>query len=129
MTEKRSSAGAPTDIKLRRKTRVVEVAFADGHRFELPFEYLRVFSPSAEIRGHTGGEGKLEIMKEQVQVMTIEPIGNYAVQISVDDGNNTGLYTWDYLYELGADYDRKWARYLERCAKLGYERKPWSPPG
>ena len=128
MTDTPPSPGAPIEIKVRRKSHLVEVAFADGRRFELPFEYLRVFSPSAEIRGHTGGEGKLEIMKEQVQVLTIEPIGNYAVQLTFDDGHNTGLYGWDYLYELGADFDRKWARYLERCEKLGYERKPWSPP-
>jgi DUF971 family protein len=117
----------PTELKLRTKSRVLEVAFDDGSRFELPFEYLRVFSPSAEVRGHGAGEGKLELAKENVQVTSVEPIGNYAVRLNFDDGHNTGLYTWVYLHELGADYDAKWARYLERCGRLGYERKPRVP--
>ena len=103
---------------------MLEVTFADGSCFELPFEYLRVHSPSAEIRGHGGGEGKLELAKESVQVTQVEPIGVYAVRLHFDDGHNSGLFSWDYLHELGAEYDRKWARYLERCEKLGYERKP-----
>ncbi len=115
---------APTGITVKRKTRVVEVVWADGTRYALPFEYLRVYSPSAEVRGHGGGEGKLELAKESVQVTQVELIGNYAVRLHFDDGHNTGLYSWDFLRELGAEYDRKWARYLERCEKLGYERKP-----
>jgi DUF971 family protein len=115
---------APSGIKVRGKSRVVEVAWPDGIRYELPFEYLRVYSPSAEIRGHGGGEGKLELMKENVKVVQVEPIGMYAVRLHFDDGHNSGLYSWDYLRELGAEYDRKWARYLERCEKLGYQRKP-----
>ena len=115
---------APSEIRVKRRSRVVEVAWADGTRYALPFEYLRVYSPSAEVRGHGGGEGKLELAKESVQVTQVEPIGVYAVRLHFDDGHNTGLYSWDYLRELGAEYDRKWARYLERCEKLGYERKP-----
>jgi DUF971 family protein len=115
---------APSEIKVKRKSRVVEVSWRDGTRYSLPFEYLRVYSPSAEVRGHGGGEGKLELAKETVQVTQVEPVGVYAVRLHFDDGHNTGLYSWDYLRELGAEYDRRWNRYLERCEKLGYERKP-----
>jgi DUF971 family protein len=115
---------APTEIRVKPRTRVLEVAWEDGTRYALPFEYLRVHSPSAEIRGHGGGEGKLELAKESVLVTRVEPIGVYAVRLHFDDGHNTGLFSWDYLRELGVEYDRKWARYLERCEKLGYERKP-----
>ena len=123
--------GAPTEIRLRRKSRVLEVSFADGSRFTLPFEYLRVYSPSAEVRGHGGGEGKLELAKENVQVTAVEPVGNYAVRLVFDDGHGTGLYSWTYLHELGTQQDAKWARYLERCERLGYERRPVDagPPG
>jgi DUF971 family protein len=119
---------APTAITLKRKSRVIEVAWADGTRYALPFEYLRVFSPSAEVRGHGGGEGKLELAKENVQVTQVEPVGVYAVRLRFDDGHDTGLYSWDFLRELGAEYERKWARYLERCERLGYERKPPADP-
>ncbi len=115
---------APTAITVKKKTRVIEVAWQDGTRYALPFEYLRVYSPSAEVRGHGGGEGKLELAKESVQVTQVEPVGVYAVRLHFDDGHNTGLYSWDYLRELGEQFDVKWARYLERCDKLGYERKP-----
>jgi len=114
----------PTAITVKRKSRVVEVAWQDGTQYSLPFEYLRVYSPSAEVRGHGGGEGKLELAKEAVQVTRVEPVGVYAVRLHFDDGHNTGLYSWDYLRELGEKYDLKWARYLERCEALGYERKP-----
>ena len=119
-----ANPGAPTEIRLRRKSRLLELRYADGARFELPFEYLRVYSPSAEVRGHGAGEGKLELAKEQVQVSEVEPIGNYAVRLVFDDGHNTGLYSWAYLYELGSGYAEKWAHYLERCERLGYERRP-----
>jgi DUF971 family protein len=114
----------PTGITVKPKSRVLEVVWADGTTHALPFEYLRVYSPSAEVRGHGGGEGKLELAKEAVLVTKVEPVGVYAVRLHFDDGHNTGLYSWDYLRELGDQYDRKWARYLERCEKLGYERKP-----
>jgi DUF971 family protein len=103
----------PTDIKLRTKSRVLEVAFDDGSRFELPFEYLRVYSPSAEVRGH----GR-----------TVEPVGNYAVKLVFDDGHDTGLYTWDYLHELGTTHAEKWQQYLERLAKLGLAYPTPVPP-
>ena len=93
---------APTEIKVKRKSRTLEVAWEDGTRYALPFEYLRVHSPSAEIRGHAGGEGKLELAKEAVLITQVEPIGVYAVRLHFDDGHNTGLFSWDYLRELGA---------------------------
>src|ERR1700689_3334584 len=105
-----------TEIKLRQRSRVLEVSFADGSRFELPFEYLRVHSPSAEVRGHGAGEGVLVIGKENVGITAVEPIGQYAVKLVFDDGHDTGLFTWKNLHELGRERTEKWARYLERCA-------------
>ena len=110
-------APQPTDIKLRTGSRLLEVQFDDGSRFELPFEYLRVFSPSAEVRGHGGGEGTLQLAKQNVGISSIEPVGNYALRLFFDDGHNTGLYSWSVLYRLGADREANWARYLERCAE------------
>ena len=106
-----------TEIKLRQRSRVLEVSFDDGSRFELPFEYLRVHSPSAEVRGHGAGEGVLVLGKENVVVSAVEPIGQYAVRLMFDDGHNTGLYTWSLLHELGRDRESNWARYLQRCAE------------
>ena len=93
----------PTEIKLRTASRLLDVRFDDGAHFELPFEYLRVFSPSAEVRGHGGGEGVLVTGKEGVGVRGVEPIGNYALRLKFDDGHDTGLYSWTLLYELGRD--------------------------
>ncbi len=106
----------PIDIKLRTASRLLEVSFEDGAHFQLPFEYLRVFSPSAEVKGHGGGEGLLVTGKQSVGIIGTEPMGNYALRLIFDDGHNTGLYTWGLLYELGRDRERNWARYLERCA-------------
>jgi DUF971 family protein len=107
----------PTDIKLRTSSRLLEVSFDDGSRFELPFEYLRVFSPSAEVKGHGGGEGVLVTGKQSVGITGVEPVGNYALRLLFDDGHNTGLYSWSVLHELGSDHGVNWARYLERCAE------------
>ena len=115
---------APTAITVKQKARVVEVTWEDGTSYALPFEYLRVYSPSAEVRGHGGGEGKLELAKESVGITRVEPVGVYAVRLHFDDGHDTGLYSWTYLRELGEQFATKWARYLERCERLGYERKP-----
>jgi DUF971 family protein len=112
----------PTDIKLRTQSRLLDVRFDDGSHFELPFEYLRVFSPSAEVRGHGGGEGVLQTGKKSVGISGIEPVGNYALRLTFDDGHNTGLYSWSLLYELGAAQGTNWARYLERCAEAGIRR-------
>ena len=109
-------APRPTDIRLRTESRLLDVTFDDGAHFELPFEYLRVFSPSAEVTGHGAGEGVLQLGKQNVGVSAIEPIGNYALRLTFDDGHNTGLYSWSLLHELGMQQQAKWARYLERCA-------------
>ena len=108
-----------TGIKLRRQSRVLEVTFDDGQSFALPFEYLRVYSPSAEVRGHGPGQETLQLGKHEVQVVRIEPMGNYAVRLDFDDGHNTGLYTWAYLRELGETRTAKWQQYLDRLQKLG----------
>ena len=109
----------PTNIKSRTKSRVLEVSFDDGAVFELPYEYLRVFSPSAEVRGHGPGQEQLQLGKHDVVITQVEPVGNYAVKLVFDDGHNTGLYTWAYLYELGRDRPQKWQSYLERLKELG----------
>ena len=113
---------APTSIKLHRKSRVLEVGYADGTRFELPCEYLRVYSPSAEVRGHTGGEPILVPGKRNVGVDAVDPVGQYAVRLRFDDGHDTGLYSWDVLADLGANREPYWARYLARLAEHGLTR-------
>jgi DUF971 family protein len=109
----------PTNIKSRTKSRVLEVSFDDGSVFELPFEYLRVYSPSAEVRGHGPGQEQLQVGKHEVGISRVEPVGNYAVRLVFDDGHDTGLYTWAYLYELGRDRPQKWQNYLDRLKELG----------
>ena len=103
-----------TEIRLRRTSRLLEVSFSDGSRFELPFEYLRVHSPSAEVKGHGPGQEVLVLGKENVRITAVEPVGQYAVKLVFDDGHDTGLYTWKYLHELGRERAQKWARYLAR---------------
>lgn len=107
----------PLEIKLRTESRVLDVRFDDGTRYELSFEYLRVFSPSAEVKGHGGGEGILQTGKEQVRITAVEPVGNYALRLRFDDGHDTGLYSWSLLHELGRNAPGNWKRYLERCAQ------------
>jgi DUF971 family protein len=108
-----------TEIKVRKRSRVLEVTFDDGSHYELPFEYLRVFSPSAEVKGHGPGQEILQTGKENVNVLAVEPVGAYAVKLVFSDGHNTGLYTWSYLHELGSEREQKWAAYLERLKKAG----------
>jgi DUF971 family protein len=109
----------PTEIRLRKQSRLLEVTFDDGSRFELPFEYLRVHSPSAEVKGHGPGQEVLVLGKENVGVRAIEPVGQYAVKLVFDDGHDTGLYSWKYLHELGRDHAVNWAKYLERKRAAG----------
>jgi DUF971 family protein len=113
----------PTDIRLRTQSRVLEVSFDNGSRYELPFEYLRVFSPSAEVKGHGGGEGTLVLGKQNVGIHGVEPVGNYALRLLFDDGHDTGLYSWSVLHELGRDRAANWARYLERCSQATISAK------
>jgi DUF971 family protein len=112
-------APKPVEFKLRTRSRVLDVSFDDGARFELPFEYLRVYSPSAEVRGHGAGQETLQLGKDQVAIRLVEPVGNYSVRLVFDDGHDTGLYTWPYLYELGRDQVSRWKQYLDRLADLG----------
>lgn len=112
----------PTELKLHQASRTLEVAFDDGSQFNMPCEYLRVHSPSAEVRGHGPGQEVLQVNKEDVNISRIEPIGNYAVRLHFDDGHHTGLFSWDYLYELGKNMDQYWQTYLDRLAKAGYTR-------
>jgi len=111
-----------TEIRLRRASRVLEVSFEDGSRFELPFEYLRVHSPSAEVKGHGPGQEVLVLGKENVLVTAVEPVGQYAVKLVFDDGHDTGLFTWKYLHELGRERTKYWARYQERRARAQHAR-------
>jgi len=113
----------PTDILLHQRSRVLEVAFDDGARYKLSCEYLRVHSPSAEVRGHGPGQGVLQLGKEGVSITQIEPVGNYAVKLVFDDGHDSGLYTWDYLYKLGNELDHNWQVYLEALAEAGHVRQ------
>lgn len=113
----------PTDIKLHQKSRVLEIAFDDGSHFELPCEFLRVYSPSAEVRGHGPGQEVLQLGKEKVNITAIEPVGTYAVALHFDDGHNTGIYSWDWLHELANNQARLWKEYLDRLAKAGHTRK------
>jgi DUF971 family protein len=117
------SGPKPTDIKLHQKSRVLEISFDDGAHFELPCEFLRVYSPSAEVRGHGPGQEVLQLNKEKVNITGIEPVGNYAIQLDFDDGHNTGIYSWETLYVLGRDKDALWAEYLARLEKAGHKRK------
>jgi DUF971 family protein len=121
MAESRNTP-VPTELRLKKRSRCLEVSFADGSTFTLPAEYLRVHSPSAEVTGHSPGEGMLVTGKENVNIERIEPVGRYAVKLVFDDGHDTGLYTWSTLYGLGADYDAKWGRYLERLELAGARR-------
>jgi DUF971 family protein len=114
----------PLEIKVHQVSRLLEIAFDDDTRFRLPFEYLRVFSPSAEVRGHGPGQEVLQIGKKNVGVAKLEPVGNYAVQIHFSDGHNTGIYSWDYLHELGTKQTESWQTYLERMQQAGASREP-----
>jgi len=112
----------PTEIRLHRQSRVLDVKFEDGNQFELPCEYLRVYSPSAEVKGHGAGQEVLQSGKESVNITAIEPVGQYAVRLVFDDGHDTGLYSWKLLYELGRDKETKWQEYLARLQEAGLSR-------
>lgn len=112
----------PTDIHLHRRARTLEVWFDDGSRFELTAEYLRVYSPSAEVRGHGPGEQILQIGKEGVAITSVEPVGQYAIKLCFDDGHSTGLYSWDLLYDLGTNKNHYWQAYLDALREAGHSR-------
>ena len=111
-----------TEIKLRQRSRLLEVSFDDGNRFELPFEFLRVHSPSAEVQGHSPDQRVLVVDKQNVGIREVEPIGQYAVKLSFDDGHDTGLFTWKYLHQLGSQREQLWSEYLARLERAGHRR-------
>jgi len=113
----------PSTINLHQKSRVLEIEYDNGVKFELPCEYLRVYSPSADVKGHGPGQEVLQTGKESVNINEIEPVGNYAVKLIFDDGHNTGLYTWEYLYELGEAKENYWSDYLEALKQAGHTRQ------
>ena len=113
----------PTEITLHQKSRVLEISFSDGSRFELPYEFLRVYSPSAEVRGHGPGQEVLQVGKKDVDILNLEPVGSYAVQPHFSDGHGTGIYSWDYLYDLGSNRQSLWRTYLARLEAAGARRE------
>ncbi len=114
---------APTEIKLHQRSRAMEIVFSDGKVFRLPYEFLRVYSPSAEVRGHGPGQEVLQTGKREVEIRALEPVGSYAVQPQFSDGHNTGIYSWEYLYELGKNQDKMWKEYLARLEAAGAKRE------
>jgi DUF971 family protein len=112
-----------TDIKLLQKQKLLEVSFDDGTKFSLPCEYLRVYSPSAEVRGHGIGEPVLVAGKQDVNIIGIDPVGNYAIKLIFNDGHETGIYSFETLYQLGQDYDTNWQLYLTRLNATGKSRE------
>jgi len=125
-----SNTPKPTDIVLHQQSHSLEIAFDDGARFDLPCELLRVYSPSAEVRGHWGQHAKLQLDKQDVNITELRPVGAYAVKIFFDDGHNSGLYDWGFLYDLGRKKDLYWNQYLQRLAEAGHTRRTpsWRAP-
>ena len=116
----------PTDVKLHQVSKVLELAFADGRAFRLPYEFLRVYSPSAEVRGHGPGQETLQVGKKDVTIDEVEPVGHYAIRPKFSDGHDTGIYSWEYLHDLGVRQDELWQDYLARLAEAGASRD--APP-
>lgn len=114
----------PTEIRLHQKSRLLEIAFSDGSTFSLPCEFLRVYSPSAEVRGHGPGQEVLQVGKKDVEITRVEPVGSYAVQLTFSDGHDTGIYSWELLYDYGRRQQEMWDHYLRRMAEAGASREP-----
>jgi DUF971 family protein len=119
-----SKTPRPTEINLHQVSRVLDIAFDDGRRFSLPCEYLRVFSPSAEVRGHGPGQEVLQVGKAEVGISAVEPVGVYAMKLVFTDGHDTGIYSWEYLYDLGEKQATNWKSYLARLQQAGKSREP-----
>lgn len=117
-----SGTPTPQDLTVHSKSRVFEISFSDGARFRIPFELMRVYSPSAEVQGHGPGQETLQTGKREVEITRLEPVGNYAVQPTFSDGHDSGIFSWDYLYFLGAQQDKLWQDYLDRLQAAGVER-------
>ena len=114
----------PVSINLKKKSRLLKIDFDDESSFELSCELLRVYSPSAEVRGHGPGQEVLQLGKENVSIDEVEAVGNYAVKLVFDDGHDSGIYTWDFLYDLGSKQEQYWESYLHALAHAGHERQP-----
>jgi DUF971 family protein len=119
-----ASTPLPTELKLHQASRVLEIAFADGAQFRLSYEFLRVHSPSAEVRGHGPGQETLQTGKRDVAIKDVETVGHYAIRPTFSDGHDSGIYSWDYLHDLGTRHDELWQRYLARLAEAGASRDP-----
>lgn len=113
----------PSEIKLHQVSRLLEITFDNGNTFSLPYEFLRVYTPSAEARGHGPGQEVLQVGKENIDILEVIPMGNYAVTLKFSDGHNTGIYTWDLLYKLGAEYSTLWQAYLDKLKASGHNRE------
>ena len=112
----------PTEIVLHQQSKLLEIAFDDGARYSLPFEFLRVYSPSAEVRGHGPGQEELQVGKQTVILREVQPVGSYALKLAFDDGHDSGLYTWEYLHQLGKHQDALWQDYLRKLEEAGASR-------
>jgi DUF971 family protein len=119
----------PTALTVHQQSRVLDIEFDDGSAFSIPFELLRVYSPSAEVRGHGAGQEILQLGKREVGISAIDPVGNYAVKPSFTDGHNSGLYTWEYLYKLGKEQDTLWLDYMAKLHAAGFEGDSGREPG
>ncbi|MCC2957836.1 DUF971 domain-containing protein [Massilia sp. IC2-477] len=119
----------PLDIAVRQKSRVLEIAFDDGSNFAIPFELMRVYSPSAEVKGHGPGQEVLQLGKREVGITGVEPVGNYAIKPLFDDGHGSGIFTWDYLYKLGSEEASLWQQYLDRLHAAGFAGDSGRAPG
>jgi DUF971 family protein len=122
--QRRIMSKQPTEIKLHQQSRTLEITFGDGESYQLSHEYLRVYSPSADVSGHGPGQEVLQTGKKDVVISSLVPVGSYAVQINFDDGHDTGLYTWEYLYKLGENHAALWQDYLDKLAAAGASREP-----
>ena len=123
-----SGTPSPTDIVLHTASRVLEITFDDGAHFRLPFEFLRVYSPSADVRGHGPGQETLQEGKRDVSIDSLEPVGHYAIKPTFSDGHDSGIYAWDYLYELGVQQEQLWGQYLQRLEAAGASRDTAAAP-
>lgn len=123
MSSDAQAARVPSEIRLLKTSRVLALRYENGESYELSFEYLRVHSPSADVRGHGPGQERLQVGKERVKLTKIEPVGHYAVRLTFDDGHDSGLYTWKYLYALSKERDARWQAYLDRLTAAGYARE------
>ncbi len=124
MNDKFTPKHTPVEIVLKKEEQVLEVAFEDGKRFAMPAEYLRVDSPSAEVQGHGPGDKRIVAGRRNVGIMEVVPVGNYAVRLKFDDLHDSGLYGWDTLYDMGAEYETRWAAYLKALEENGLSRDP-----